>query len=84
MRINKLSEGFESYFLHSVISNTFRVEGFVGAKSCGEKKLQNLKETFAKFAKRLMKNNFLSQISQQDFFQREKTLINCISSSLCV
>ena len=67
MRINNLSEGFESYFLHSVISNTFRVEGFVGTKSCGEVKLQNLRETFAKFAKPFVKNNFLSQISQQDF-----------------
>ena len=89
MRINNLSEGFESYFLHSVISNTFGVEGFVGTKSCGEVKLQNLRETFAKFAKLFMKNNFLSQISQQDF----KTLFSTgknfdiktlISSSLCV
>ena len=89
MRINNLSEGFESYFLHSVISNTFGVEGFVGTKSCGEVKLQNLRETFAKFAKLFMKNNFLSQISQQDF----KTLFSTgknfdiktlISSSLCM
>ena len=89
MRINNLSEGFESYFLHSVISNTFGVEGFVGTKSCGEVKLQNLRETFAKFAKLFMKNNFLSQISQQDF----KTLFSTgknfdiktlISSSLCI
>ena len=58
MRINNLSEGFESYFLHSVISNTFGVEGFVGTKSCGEVKLQNLRETFAKFAKLFVKNNF--------------------------
>ena len=78
MRINNLSEGFESYFSHSVISYTFGVDGFVGTKSCGEVKLQNLRKNFATF---FVKNNFLSQILQQDFktyFQREKTLINCV------
>ena len=75
MRINNLSEGFESYFLHSVISNTFGVEGFVGTKSYGEVKLKNLRETSAKFAKSFVKNNFSSQISQQDFIFNGKKLL---------
>ena len=64
MRINNLSKQFESYLLHSIISYTFGVESFVGTKSCGEEKLQNLRKNFAKFAKLFVKNNFLSQISQ--------------------
>ena len=78
MRINNLSEGFESYFLHSVISNTFGVEGFVGTKSCAEVKLQNVRKTFAKFAKLLVKNNFCHKSRNKTsrlYFQREKTLI---------
>ena len=75
MRINNLSEEFETYFLHSVISYTFGAETFVGTKSCGEVKLQNLRKKFAKFAKPFVKNNFLSQILHEDFktlFSTEK------------
>ena len=83
MRINNLSERFESDFLHSVISNTFGVEGLCGSK------IAKSKEDFCKICKTSREKQFLSQISQQDF----KTLFSTgknfdiktlISSSLCV
>ena len=80
MRINNFSKEFEPYFLHSVISYTFRVESFVSTKFCEEAKLQNLGKNFGKFPKFFVKNNFRhkskNRTTRLTYFQGKKTFTN--------